>query len=99
MPEKTEITAQEYEEFKRLKKFENEINENYYNLYLQILHMQLLVLAYFDNEADHHLYNTDDIFNLIFNACCEMYSSALKIQNTVYQEALRNPAGLNPDWQ
>lgn len=83
MSEKTEITAKAYEEYKMLKKFEYKISDNYDALYQQILHMQLLVLAYFDNEAHHHAYNTDAVFNLIFDVCNEMYSAASEIQDII----------------
>lgn len=78
MPKRTEMTVEEYEKYK---KFVNEINENYYDLYLQILHMQLLVYAYFDNEAAHHSYSSDEIFSLIIDLCDELYKSSSKIYN------------------
>lgn len=83
MKEAVKITPKEYEEFKKLKRFELEISDNYETLFQQVLHMQLLIFAYFDNNAEHHSYNSDDMFNLIFNACEEMYASALKLQNIV----------------
>lgn len=84
MNKKIEITADEYEEFKCMKKLKIEAAEQYHILYQHILLMRLLVLAYFDNEADHHAYSSDDIFHLIFDACEEMYSSALNIHKIVY---------------
>lgn len=84
MPEKIEITAEEYEEYKRLQKFENEISDEYYHLYMQVLHMKLLVFAYAENDSGG-TYNSKDIFELIFDLCEDMYPRALEIQNLIHK--------------
>lgn len=85
MDKELKFTAEECAEYKKLKKFNREISDNYEVLYQQVLHMQLLVSAYFDNETNHHSYRSDDIFDLIFHACEEMHSSAWKMYNMVYE--------------
>jgi len=81
MPENKEITAEEYEEYKKLKCFESEISENYYHLYMQVLHMRLLITAYAENDDGDYTYNPKEIFDFSES----MYSSSLKIRNFIHQ--------------